>query len=386
MKTFQPLFLSFIILWVSCEILSAAVQSDDYRTWQDTSGKFRIDAALISQADDHVVLKARDDREIKVPKDRLSLEDLEFLEDQIQNAKQHSSDKKRNVTIASSKRSKPDVSKSEGVIASPNPEPIRKVAESFFKDLRTAERADAIELLTEPAKALVAAKKSALLMLPSPDQGTRAIRVGKPTITQDNASVAVSVNVGGESQRTLLRLRKVEEQWRVASISSSQDDVESTVDFEVPFVRNEKPQDAAERLLGNPIDISGVKVDGTKVSLQNYRGKVVLIDFWATWCGPCIQEIPNVLENYAKYNAAGFEVIAISVDDDISELGKFLAKENPPWVVLADKHPQNRESMGRKFGINAIPTLVLVGPDGKVIDVNCRGPQLGAKLAEVFGF
>ena len=78
-------------------------------------------------------------------------------------------------------------------------------------------------------------------------------------------------------------------------------------------------------------------------------------------------------------------MIAISVDDELGELMSFVKEENPPWVVLADKHPQNRNSMASKFGISGIPAFILIGADGKVLDINCRGQKLGQRLAEVFG-
>jgi thiol-disulfide isomerase/thioredoxin len=117
--------------------------------------------------------------------------------------------------------------------------------------------------------------------------------------------------------------------------------------------------------------------------MSQYKGKVVLVDFWATWCGPCRAEIPNILKNWETHHDAGFEVIAISVDDDLNELESFVAEEKPPWTVVADNHPNNRKSMAARFGIRGIPAFILVGRDGKVATVHCRGERLGQSLAKL---
>jgi thiol-disulfide isomerase/thioredoxin len=119
--------------------------------------------------------------------------------------------------------------------------------------------------------------------------------------------------------------------------------------------------------------------------MAQFAGKVVLIDFWATWCGPCRAEMPNILANYRQYRGLGFEVIAISVDRDLKELQKFVIQEQPPWTVVADHHPANRNHMGDRYGIRGIPAFILLGRDGKVAAVNCRGEQLGQKLAQLLG-
>jgi thioredoxin-like negative regulator of GroEL len=95
--------------------------------------------------------------------------------------------------------------------------------------------------------------------------------------------------------------------------------------------------------------------------------------------------MPNVYENYVKYHPQGFEVLAVSLDKDLMDLKRFLVEKNPPWVVLADEHPSNPQSMASKFGIRAIPTMLLIGKDGQVLDADCRGARLSAKLAEIFG-
>lgn len=363
----------------------AQTANETYRIWRDVSGKFEVDAMLLSQTETHVRLRNRDDREIEVPIEKLSPKDRDFI---AEIASKEPRDGASTVTTLSSSRRAKDSSRNDEDVPTRNAESseaIKKTATTFFSDLRTSDRSEAASLLSDPARALVDSKKSALLLLPAPDPGSRSIRVGKQTVKADLASVVVMVSVSGSPQRTLLQLRKLEDTWKIIGLHAWRDEEEVTIDFEKPIEPKPPATDPVAEWIGKPISLSGLSIDGRRVTSDQFRGKVVLIDFWATWCGPCIKEMPNVLENYAKYRNEGFEVIAISLDEDMADLQNFITKENPPWVVLADKHPQSTESMAQKVGVRAIPTLLLIGPDGTVIDVNCRGPRLGAKLAQVFG-
>ena len=87
-------------------------------------------------------------------------------------------------------------------------------------------------------------------------------------------------------------------------------------------------------LPGNKLELSGKFLDGTELDWDAYRGKVVLVDYWATWCGPCRAEVPNVLENYLKYHDKGFDVIGISLDDKRSDAEDYVKQTNIPWPSL----------------------------------------------------
>ena len=122
---------------------------------------------------------------------------------------------------------------------------------------------------------------------------------------------------------------------------------------------------------GAVLELSFTAVDGTQVDLKNYRGKVVLVDFWATWCGPCVGEIPHVLEAYKKYHSQGFEVIGISLDKDKGKLTSFLAEKGMTWPQYFDGKGWNNE-ISKKHGINGIPAMWLIDKQGRVASKNAR--------------
>lgn len=124
-----------------------------------------------------------------------------------------------------------------------------------------------------------------------------------------------------------------------------------------------------------PIPIDTVDIDGKRVSLAQYRGKVLLIDFWASWCGPCMMEMPNVLDAYKKYHSQGLEVVGFSQDQDLSSLKSTMAEHGIPWRMVFCGAPGG-DKVPLAYGIQAIPFMVLVGRDGKIAAVDLRGPEI----------
>lgn len=112
-------------------------------------------------------------------------------------------------------------------------------------------------------------------------------------------------------------------------------------------------------------------VDGRDVNVANMKGKVVLVDFWATWCGPCVAELPNVLEAYRKLNPKGFEIVGISFDNNKKDLVDFVAEQKMPWVQYFDGKGWKND-FGVAYGINSIPAMWLVDKKGLVRDLNAR--------------
>lgn len=127
-----------------------------------------------------------------------------------------------------------------------------------------------------------------------------------------------------------------------------------------------------------------VDLDGKPVSLADYRGKLVLLDFWATWCGPCIAEMPNIKEVYEKYHAKGFEIIGISLDTDEAALRKFIKENQLPWRQVFDGK-RWETPLVQQYGIRGIPAQFLIDQEGRVISVKARGERLGNLIEAEIG-
>jgi len=123
--------------------------------------------------------------------------------------------------------------------------------------------------------------------------------------------------------------------------------------------------------LGKPLAMSFKALDGSKVDLAKMKGKVVLIDFWATWCGPCVKEIPSVKKTYDDLHKQGFEIIGISMDSDKNKLEDFLAKNDMPWPQFFDGKGW-KTSLAVEHGISSIPAMWLVDKKGNLVDQNAR--------------
>lgn len=137
-------------------------------------------------------------------------------------------------------------------------------------------------------------------------------------------------------------------------------------------------------LPGNPIKIEGLTMDGKKFDWDKFaKGKIVLIDFWATWCGWCIREIPEMKKLYRAYHDRGFEIVGIAGDDERPPLDEFLEKTKIPWTILYGK--EGPSPTIEYYGISAFPTQLLVGRDGKVVSLNARGEKLREDLSRLLG-
>jgi len=148
----------------------------------------------------------------------------------------------------------------------------------------------------------------------------------------------------------------------------------------------------AEQLAKDPLapgkmapDFTEAMPDGEMLSLSDLRGKVVLLDFWASWCGPCRRENPNVVALYNKYKDKGFTVMSVSLDKDKAKWLKAIENDNLTWPNHVSDLQFWQSKAAKLYGVSGIPFTVLIDQEGKIIRTKLRGPQLEEELSRIFG-
>ncbi len=139
-------------------------------------------------------------------------------------------------------------------------------------------------------------------------------------------------------------------------------------------------------LLGQQADFDRwlVDLEGTPVSGDAYRGKVILVDVWATWCVPCLKEIPNLRKLYDSYHDQGLVILGVNVDDRASDAREFVDKQRIPWPVLRPADGQGLQSeFAQQYGIKLIPFVALIDRDGRVARLHVRGEHLESAVREL---
>ncbi|MDZ4852940.1 MAG: TlpA disulfide reductase family protein [Pirellulaceae bacterium] len=141
--------------------------------------------------------------------------------------------------------------------------------------------------------------------------------------------------------------------------------------------------------IGQPFTMAGLSriPNEEAFDLDALKGKVVVVDFWASWCGPCRAEFPNLRELYGKYRDQGFEIVGVNLDERLEDMSDFLASESLPWIHVraTDTNLTGfKNPVAIDLGLTGIPFLMLIGRDGKTIAIHTRGLALANHLSELF--
>ena len=181
-----------------------------------------------------------------------------------------------------------------------------------------------------------------------------------------------------------------DEAYQALWIAASVTDPETARGIAGEIIAGSAPEDEKEqarRLLkrldaiGKPMDIQYMSIDGRQVDLAKLKGKVVLVDFWATWCPPCVAEMPDVKATYEKLHDKGFEIVGISLDVDKNALAGFVKENAMPWPQYFDGLRWDNKLVA-EFGITSVPSMWLVDKQGNIRD-EAGGISLEEKVAKM---
>jgi len=137
---------------------------------------------------------------------------------------------------------------------------------------------------------------------------------------------------------------------------------------------------AGESLAAAP-DFSASDITGNPLTLSNFKGKIVLLDFWATWCPPCRAEIPNLLDIFRKYSGRDFVIISVSLDRDTAYAGKFVQEKGMNWRHIMDRDAASR--IADLYQIQYIPSTLILDRMGRIVTRDLRGTELKAKIGQL---
>ena len=201
----------------------------------------------------------------------------------------------------------------------------------------------------------------------------------------DSYRVLFDVLVRTERYEDLLEIFKKAEQqhpdaepilWRLAYIHRKLGNIELADVYD-------RKADPKYELWGKPVtDFSATDLDGNPISLQGYRGKVVLLDFWGVWCGFCIDEMPNLKKVYATYKNQGFDIIGVSLDDEEAALRDYLKENDIQWRQICSDAVWKDDPLAQQYEITGVPEPWLIARDGTLISHKARGEDLERLVIE----